>query len=55
MYRSRTTIEEGNGTHNEDQKRESSYKAGCLQITLGPKNNKCAVNFLDFDFDLKIR
>ena len=21
----------------------------------GPKNNKCAVNFLDFDFDLKIR
>ena len=23
--------------------------------TSGPKNNKCAVNFLDFDFDLKIR
>ena len=34
MYRSRTTIEEGNGTHNEDQKRESGYKAGCLQITI---------------------
>ena len=21
----------------------------------GPKNNKCAINFLDFDSDLKIR
>ena len=34
------------------------FKGFCKLTSIGlggPKNNKCAVNFLDFDFDLKIR